>query len=173
VQEGQEGQEGQEVVQLDVGSLRAEIDRAFGKPMLPASVADMLAEPYRKNDDAHELAVVLFGYRWGDVPVRDLFRHREMLFALSPAAFRTYLPAYLVACLVSVDPLDEYGADLREYLIDSLTVSADATVDRQATTRARIAALNTDQRTTAASVVRYLETRWRVRGADAALRSLS
>lgn len=160
-------------MQLDVASLRADIDRAFCTPILDAAVADMLAEPYRKSDDAHELAVVLSGHRWADVPVRDLFRHREMLFALSPAAFRTYLPAYLVACLVSVDPFDEYAADLREYLIDSLTVSADATVDRQATTRARIAALDTDQRAIAASVVRYLETRWRVRGADAALRSLS
>lgn len=132
----------------------------------------MLAEPYRHNEGACELAAVLFGRRWPDIAVRDLFRHREMIFALSPAAYRAYLPAYLAATLTPVDALDEYGADLREYLIDSLTTPPGSSPDRDATTSARISVLDRDRRAATASVVRYLQKRWRVRDADEAIRRL-
>jgi hypothetical protein len=36
------------------------------------------------------------------------------------AAYRAYLPAYLEACLATEEPYDEYGADLRGYLLSTL-----------------------------------------------------
>lgn len=160
-------------MQVERETLRANIDGAFGAVPVPTNMTEMLAAPYRTSDDAYELATALFGRAWVDVPVRELFRHREMLFALAPAAYCAYLPAYLVACLTADDPLDEHGADLREYLIDSLIAAPDASADRQATTAARLAALDAAQRAAATAVVRYLESRWRVRRADEALRSLA
>ncbi len=120
----------------------------------------MLAEPYRGNDDAHEMAVAFLGKPWTTVAVQELFRHREMLFTLTPAAYVAYLPAYLIACLSTEDPLDTYGADLREYLLDTLIIAEGASQERSTTTEARLAALTAAQRTVAVEVVKHLMLRW-------------
>jgi hypothetical protein len=133
---------------------------------------EMLAAPYKNSEDALELASALHGYAWFEVPIRDLFRHREMLFALAPIAFRAYLPAYLVASLSAENALDEYGADIREYLLDSLIADPEASADRVATTRARLASLSPAQRDVVVAVVRYLADRWHVKRAEDAVRSL-
>jgi hypothetical protein len=145
---------------VQVENLRSEVHRAFDAMTHPATVADMLAAPYRGNDDAHEMAVAFLGKSWTAVAIQELFRHREMLFTLTPAAYVAYLPAYLIACLSTEDPFDKYGADLREYLLDTLVVADGASQDRTDTTKARLAALTAAQRTVAIEVVKYLAQRW-------------
>ena len=163
-------QERQEAVQVD--NLRSEVHQAFDEVTYPTTVADMLAEPYRGNDDAHEMAVAFLGKPWATIATQELFRHREMLFTLTPAAYVAYLPAYLIACLATEDPLDTYGADLREYLLDTLVIAENASQERSATTKARLAALTTAQRTVVADVVRHLVSRWNMPRANEVLEAL-
>jgi hypothetical protein len=132
----------------------------------------MLAEPYRGNDDAHEMAVAFLGKPWATIAIQELFRHREMLFTLAPAAYVAYLPAYLIACLSTEDPLDTYGADLREYLLDTLVIAEGASQERSTTTKARLAALTAAQRTVAAEVVKHLMLRWNMPRAKEVLDAL-
>lgn len=133
---------------------------------------EMLSAPYRSSDDAYELAAALLGKPWPSIPVRTLFLHREMLFALSPNAYRACLPAALAACLGTDEAHDKYGADLRESLVESLVVSADASADRRATTRARLAALDHVQRDVVRSVAVHLKDRWHVHRTDDVLLAL-
>jgi len=160
-------------MQVVLEELREDIKHAFQGVQPPHAIGEMLAAPYEASEDALELAAAFHGHAWSDVPIRDLFRHREMLFALSPVAFRAYLPAYLVASLAAESSLDEYGADFREYLLDSLAAEPGASADRVATTRARLATLSPVQRDVVVAVVRYLADRWHVRRADDAVRCLS
>jgi hypothetical protein len=122
----------------------------------------MLAEPYKGNDDAFEMAAALLGRPWSELPIHELFLHREMVFALSPVAYRAYLPAYLNACLATEDPYDKYGADIRAYLLYGLKPGPNSSEVRVASTRARLALLDQEQREVVASVLRYLEVRWRI-----------
>lgn len=145
---------------MQVANLRSEIHRAFDGIPRPTTIADMLAEPYRANDDAHEMAAAFLGKPWATIATQELFRHREMIFALTPAAYVAYLPAYLIACLATEDPLDTYGADLREYLLDTLVVAEGASPERSTTTKARLAALTAAQRAVVADVVKHLGMRW-------------
>lgn len=117
-------------MQLDPLSLRADITRAFASAHVPARKEQMLAEPYRSNEEAYELAVVLFGRAWDSLSLRELFPHRQMIFALSPEAFRAYLPAYLSAAIAEDSSSDGpnshgYRADVRQYLVNSLIVEPD------------------------------------------------
>jgi hypothetical protein len=160
-------------VQVVLEELRAKIEHAFQGVQSPLAIREMLAAPYEHSEDALELAAAFHGHAWSEVPIRDLFRHREMLFALTPVAFRAYLPAYLVASLAAENSLDEYGADFREYLLDSLTADPEASADRVATTRARLATLSPVQRDVVVTVVRYLADRWHVKRADDAVRCLT
>jgi hypothetical protein len=132
----------------------------------------MLAEPYRGNDDAHEMAVAFLGTPWATIATQELFRHREMLFTLTPAAYVAYLPAYLIACLSTEDPFDIYGADLREYLLGTLVIAEGASQERSITTKARLAALTAAQRTVVAEVVKYLMLRWNMPRAKEVLDAL-
>jgi hypothetical protein len=132
----------------------------------------MLAEPYRGNDDAHEMAVAFLGKPWATIAIQELFRHREMIFALTPAAYVAYLPAYLTACLATEDPLDTYGADLREYLLDTLVIAEGASQERSTTTKARLAALTAAQRAVVADVVGHLMLRWNMPRAKEVLDAL-
>jgi len=150
----------------DREAIGAKIRAAFPDVAPAMAVEDMLAEPYRTNDDAYEMAAAFTGKRWSEVPRIDLFRHRESLFALSPVAYRAYLPAYLEASLASDDVLDKYGADIRGYLLYSLGTTASSSPSRVATTADRIAGLDRAQRAAVAAVLRFLEERWHM--ADAA-----
>jgi hypothetical protein len=158
-------------VQVDLVSLRDEIGNAFAKAKVTVNrPAELLAAPYHTNEDAYELATALNGKAWRDVPVLDLFRHRQMLFALTPEAYRAYLPAYLMA---AIEADDKYGADIREYLLFSLTPGPAASPDLTSSTTARLAALDRAQRAAAWKVVAYLKERWGMRDADAALAALA
>lgn len=157
---------------MQVDNLRSEVHQAFDGVTYPTTVADMLAEPYRGNDDAHEMAVAFLGKPWATIAIQELFRHREMLFTLTPASYVAYLPAYLIACLSIEDPLNIYGADLREYLLDTLIIAENASQERSTTTKARLAALTTAQRTVAAEVVKHLMLRWNMPRAKEVLAAL-
>lgn len=157
---------------MQVDELRSKIRRAFDKVSYPANVRDMLAAPYSSNDDAYEMAAAFHDKAWASVEIVELFRHREMLFALSPTAFAAYLPAYLVATLATEDPLDKYGADLRWYLMESLAAVEGSSEARKDTTAARLAALTQPQRAVAIEVVKYLEQRWNMPNAQGPLDAL-
>jgi hypothetical protein len=154
-----------------VEALRAQIREAFAHVVAPATIDALLAEPFRGNEDAYEMAAAFVGKPWPAIPIIELFRHRESLFALSPAAYRAYLPAYLEASLASDDPLDKYGADIRAYLLYSLGTDTSSSSTRVATTRARIAALDVLQREAVRAALRFLEERWRMRDAAELLRN--
>lgn len=161
-------------MQVDRTALRADIKSAFPTASLrPASIKDMIAAPYRDNDDAYGLAAVLYGRPWADIPIADLFFHREMLFALSPDAYRVYVPAYLTACLAHDSSLDTYGPDLNEYLLNSVIVEDNAREVYRTTTTARLSVLTPAQRAVMTAVVQYMKERWRERRADEALRQLA
>jgi hypothetical protein len=145
---------------VQVEELRADIHRAFDAVSYPTTVKGMIAAPYRSSEDAHEMAVALLGKPWAAIGIQDLFRHREMLFTLAPAAYVAYLPAYLAASLATEDPFDKYGADLREYLLDTLVVADGASQDRTASTQVRLAELTAAQRAVVIDVVRHLAHRW-------------
>ena len=159
-------------MQVDLVALHDEIENAFAKAAVTVSKpAELLAAPYHTNEDAYELAAALNGKTWRDVPVLDLFRHRQMLFALTPEAYRAYVPAYLTAAVEEAN--ERYGADIREYLLFSLTIGPAASPDRMTTTAARLAALDRAQRTAARKVVAYLKAQWGMRDADEALAALA
>lgn len=155
-------------MQVDVAALRAEIERAFrGAAVDAARPHDLIAAEFRSSEDAYELAALLHGKPWADVPVVELFRHRSMLFALTPEAYRAYVPAYLAAVLRTDEGNDRYGADLREYLMFSLAATEGDSDARRALVTRRIAALDGEQRAVARAVVEYLKEHWRYRAADA------
>ena len=158
-------------MQVDLVALRDEIENAFANAAVTVNKpAELLAAPYHTNEDAYELAAALNGKAWRDVPALDLFRHRQMLFALSPEAYRAYVPAYLAA---AIEANDKYGADIREYLLFSLTTGPTASRDRTSTTAAHLAALDSAQRAVARKVVAYLKEQWGMRDTDEALAALA
>lgn len=159
-----------QVDQQQKDAIRAQIRAAFANVAAPAKVDAMLADAYRTNDDAYEMAAAFVGKLWSELDRVELFRHRESLFALSPAAYRAYLPAYLEASLASDDPLDKYGADIRGYLLYSLGTTSSSSASRVETTRERIALLDRTQRDAIASVLRFLEKHWHMKDASELLR---
>lgn len=67
--------------------------------------------------------------------------------------------------------MDKYGADLRHYLLASLTHGPHQKDEhRSAETRERLALLDPDQRAAVAEVLRYLEERWQMPEATEVLR---
>ena len=152
-------------------ALRAQIHRAFDHVEIPTRVEQMRLAKYT-GDDSYEMAAALVGKKWDAVPIEVLFYHRESLATLSPLAFHAYLPAYLVACLASDDPLNKHGADIRGYLLSALgSWPHQSDPDRPAETRERLSLLDSKQRDVVANVLRYLESRWNMKDAGELLRS--
>jgi hypothetical protein len=158
-------------VQVDREAACADVRRAFANVSAPVAIEDMRSVRYT-GDDSYELASALLGKRWTDVPIEVLFRHRESLGTLSAAAYRAYLPAYLLAAIASDDPLDRYGPDLRHYLLSTLVQSSHDD-HRAAEIRERLSLLDADQRVAVAHVLRYLEARWNSFEAGEVLRTWS
>lgn len=149
-----------QVAPLEKEQVRDEIRAAFASVEPPTAVPDMLFEQYRSSEDAWEMAAAFVGQRWTDLPVSELFRHREMLITLSPPAYRAYLPAYLDAAITSDGATDTYGADIREYLLSTLKVWPHQSAYVAAATPQRLAALDEQQRAAVENVLRYLVWRW-------------
>ncbi len=150
---------------LDKEHVRAEIRAAFAIVEAPTAVPEMLYEAYRTSEDAWEMAASFAGRPWADLAVRELFYHREMLIALSPPAYRAYLPAYLDAAVASDEAGDKYGPDLREYLLSTLKVWPHQSAYVAAATPERLATLDVRQRAAVEQVLRYLVARWDARDA--------
>lgn len=140
--------------------LRAQIHRAFERVPVPARVENMRLPRYT-GDDSYEMAKAFAGRSWRDIPLQELFYHRESLATLSAIAYRAYLPAYLEACLATDDPFDKYGADLRSYLLSTLKHWPHQKGEhRAAELQERLSLLDADQRAAVADVLRYLESKW-------------
>lgn len=156
---------------VDLEALRADVGDAFKDVPRPAKLADMLSDPYASNEDAHQMAAAFFRQPWGDTPVLELFRHRQMLFALSPNGFRAFLPAYLVAAINEDEDCAKYAPDIREHLVHSLwpVGGSDEIVS---TTNARLVALSPAQRAATLAVLKYLGARWNMRDVVEAVRAL-
>lgn len=148
------------VAALDKEQVRAELRAAFAAVEPPTVVPDMLYERYRTSEDAWEMAAAFAGRRWADLPVRELFHHREMLNTLSPPAYRAHLPAYLDAAVASDEAADTYGPDIREHLLSTLKVWPHQSAYVAAATPERLAALDDQQRAAVEHVLRYLVGRW-------------
>lgn len=145
-------------MQVDV---RERIESAFEPVVIAAKTPhELLAEPYRSNEDAYELAAALFGKPWPEVDEHQLFRNREMLFALTPEVYRAYLPAVLAAILDG-----PHAGDLAEYLLFTLTDAKH--------TPAKVAALDASQRAVVREVIEHLRERGSYRDAEAALANLA
>ena len=156
-------------MQVDKEALRASIRGAFANVPSPTRIEDMRFAR-STGDDSYEMAVAFLGKQWTDIPIELLFRHRESLGSLSPAAYRAYLPAYLDAAIASDDPLDRYGPDIRHYLLATLKHWPHQPDDRAAEARERRSALGPDQRAAVAEVLGYLSTQWHAEDAVDVLR---
>lgn len=159
-----------QIVEPTPDELRAQIHRAFDAVPIPTRIEDMRMSRYT-GEDSYEMAAALVGKHWSTIPIEALFSHREMLGTLSAAAYRAYLPAYLVACLAAEDPYDKHGADLRGYLLSTLKHWPHQRGEhRAAELRERLSLLDASQRAVVASLLRYLETRWQMEEATEVLR---
>lgn len=156
-------------MQVDIATLRAQIHRAFDAVETPARVEDMRLPRYT-GDDSYEMAAAFAGKRWSELPIAELFAHRESLATLGAKAYRAYLPAYLLAAIASDDPFDKHGADLRRYLVSTLAHWPHQDEHRAAETRERLSLLDAEQRAAVAEVLRYLETKWQLADAGEILR---
>lgn len=140
--------------------LRAQIRRAFDGVPVPNRDEDMRLPRYT-GDDSYEMAKAFVGRSWRDIPLRELFYHRESLATLNATAYRAYLPAYLEASLATDDPFDKYGADIRSYLLSTLKHwPHQKGAHRAAETQERLSLLDAEQRAAVAGVLRYLESKW-------------
>ena len=140
--------------------LRAQIHRAFDRVPMPVRVEEMLLPRYT-GDDSYEMAKAFVGRSWRDIPLQELFYHRESLATLSANAYRALLPAYLEACLATDDPFDKYGSDLRSYLLSTLKHWPHQKGEhRAAETQERLSLLDVEQRAAVMEVLRYLESKW-------------
>jgi hypothetical protein len=147
-------------VQVEKETLRARIRRAFADVSIPTRIEEM-RRPRHTSDDSYEMAAAFVGKHWTEIPIETLFFHRESLAALSPAAYRAYLPAYLEASFASEDWLDKYGADIRQYMLFTLKHWPHQTSpERGAETSARLSVFDEEQRAAIADVLQYLASRW-------------
>lgn len=128
---------------------------------------DILQPAYATSEDAYDLQQILANRAWTEITRRDLFRHREMLIALTGRAFQAYVPAYLVAALADDD---EYGADLRQYLMHSLAPLSDSDIHLQTATE-RLSRIDPAQRTAIAETLQFLVEMYRDKAAAAVLAS--
>jgi len=136
-------------------SIEAAIRAAFAEVTVASDA--MLQAPYAESEDAYELQQILADRTWSQISRRDLFRHREMLVALSGWAYQAYVPAYLVAALADDD---DYGADLRQYLAHSLAPLSDRGIHVTTATE-RVSRLDGAQRAVIAGTLRFLVTTYR------------
>jgi len=127
------------------------IDISFGGVATP-NPDEVLAERYRGSEDPSLMLADFRDRHWRDLPAATLFRHREMLPALSAIGYRGYIAAYLRAGVLD----GPYDADLREYTLFSLVPIDKHRVDEKEVSY-RLSLLNRDQQDTIEAYVRYLK----------------
>jgi hypothetical protein len=145
-----------QVADLTVEVLRAQINEAFSDVGIPG-YEELLLAPYKDNEDACEMAAAFRDKFWSNLPLKTLDYNREMLFALSAAGYRAYLPAYLMASL-SEDPATV--GELGGHMLDGLRAWPTSSEVRIATTRERLSLLDPRQRSVIGHVLQYLATKW-------------
>jgi hypothetical protein len=128
----------------------------------PPPIDELLQPAYAANDDAHELAAAFAAKRWTEVSRRDVFRHRQMIFALSGVGFRAYAGAYLLAAL-DEDP--QTAGDFRHGLLDGLEPASTKESSIVAAAE-RLSRLDGAQRAAIADVLRYLGAQGLTRAVD-------
>jgi len=142
-------------------ALDAQIKAAFGDVPAPPQ-EDVLHALYASSEDAVDMLVDFRGRHWTELPVVDLFRHRQMIFSLSGIGFRAYLPAYLIASLGD-DP--RYSSEIREFMMFGFMADPDSELE-VAAMRDRLSLLDERQRAAVASVLHYLAARWQMAEAE-------
>ena len=151
-----------QVEELASDALRAQILEAFGDVDIP-DYDDLLLASYKDNEDACEMATAFRGKHWSDLSLKTLDYNREMLFTLSAAGYRAYLPAYLMASL-SEDPATV--GELGGHMLDGLKSWSTSSDVRISTTRERLSLLDPRQRLVIGRILHYLATKWDMKRAS-------
>lgn len=155
---------------VDKDAVRKLVHDAFDSVAVPMEIEGMRLPRYT-GEDSYEMVAALVKRKWSQIPVKELFYHRESLVTLSAAGFRAYLPAYLLAAIESDDPLDKYGADIRHYLLASLKHWPHQTdKHRTAETAERLSLLDGRQRAAVAATLELLVSQWESADASELLR---
>lgn len=144
---------------MQVTEVRAAIGRAFPAKAATIAVPEMISERYRSSDDAYAMAAAFHGRAWPALTIRELFEHREMLPALSPAAFVGCVAGYLDALVSDHDDAVAVRGDLQDYLLACLMPWPHQELAVQALTADRLAALDGPQREVIAAVLGVLADR--------------
>jgi hypothetical protein len=90
---------------MPVTELREAIVSAFASVPPPAPAALVSGDP-DYDPEYREVAHAFAGRHWRELSLAFIREHRDSLPLLSPAAFRFFLPAYLLACLDGTEDLD-------------------------------------------------------------------
>jgi hypothetical protein len=133
----------------DEREVEAAIRAAFAGVERPAALAD------RPSSDVDDLAREVQVRAWSELSMPQLMRHRLALGLLSGAAFRFFLPAYLVAALGG-------EVDLRDAALHALAPSSrpqGPTPADEAAFRQRTGALDEAQRDAIRRWVRWARTK--------------
>jgi hypothetical protein len=144
---------------LSAAQVRDAIHKAFDAVVSPQRPDDMLLAPYRSSIDATEMAAEFLGRSWKEIPVKELFRHREMLPTMSAAAYRAYLPGYLVACVNEDPAASKYIGDLWEYTVLSLKAWPGQEPTSASRVTERLSLMNSEQREAIRLVLRFIAER--------------
>lgn len=144
--------------------LAREVRDAFAAVRVP-DAQDILAAGYA-SIDGDEMSAAWAGKHWSELTTRDVFIHRESIFALSGVGFRAYVAAFLVEGLPDGT---RYRPDIRGYLVASLrSMEQEERGKRQ---QERLSLLDGMQRAATIAVLRHFVYRFRDDDALAVLRS--
>jgi hypothetical protein len=97
--------------------LAAQIEEAFQGIPYPGD-NDLVTQGEGCDPERSEIASAFAGKLWRDLSLPFLRYHHESLFFFSPAAYRFFLPAYLLACVLSY----EKAGNITNSVVFSLTL---------------------------------------------------
>jgi hypothetical protein len=98
-----EQDEDEDEIDVLAREIAGEVEDAFANVPYPGDERLVRSPTYWENE---EILEAFRGKHWRDISVKVLFEHRYSLGALSPEAYRFYLPSYLVAGLIHSDETD-------------------------------------------------------------------
>jgi hypothetical protein len=129
----------------------AQIERAFADVVYPGD-DHLVYDASGYHLEAAEIATAFRGRHWRDVPLATLKRESSGLFFMTPAAYRFYLPAYLIAAIRAYDETDTLPGSV----VFSLTAAPAEDPGRAESFRARVADLTPSQRDAIRSFLEFL-----------------
>jgi hypothetical protein len=83
---------------MPLADLRAALTAAFAAARHPGDDA-LVSGDVSYDPEYRDVAKAFAGKHWSDLSFRFVHDHRDALPLLTPAAFRFFVPAYLLACL--------------------------------------------------------------------------